>query len=248
MTLAVLGDSIAFGQGATNPRDTIAARLEVMLGSAGIPTQALVLAVPGARSDALAAQVDRALAARAQVVLVIIGANDLTHFVPPGTAASQLGAAVATLRGAGQRVVVAPAPDLSALPGVPVQLRSLIRGASTTLHQAQRRAALAAGGWVVDAGGELDRFAQDPSLLSADRFHPSSAGYTVIARPARQPAPPAIRDVGNRVDARPASRVRPRYPSNACQHREHHVDRRDCSAESRSPGDPQDVQGLRGGQ
>jgi lysophospholipase L1-like esterase len=182
LTLAVLGDSIAFGQGASNPRDTIGARLGVMLVAADIPTEVRVLAVPGSRSDGLATQVDRALEARARVVLIIIGANDLTHFVAPGTAASQLGAAVSTLTGAGQRVVVAPAPDLSALPGVPVQLRSLIRGASVTLHQAQRRAALAAGAWVVDAGGELDRFALDASLLSADRFHPSSAGYAVIAR------------------------------------------------------------------
>ena len=181
LTFAVLGDSIAFGQGASRPGDTPAALLADALAADGIDTDVRMFAVPGARSDGLAAQVDRALAARPGLVLIVIGANDLTHFVPPGSAANRLGAAVTTLRAAAAEVVVAPAPDLSVVPWLPVQARPLVHTASLALQRAQTRAALAAGATVVDLAEGATSFGADPALYSADRFHPSSAGYAVIA-------------------------------------------------------------------
>ena len=182
LTLAVLGDSIAYGQGADRPQDTIGSRLAAGLRAGGTAVDLQVFAVPRARSDALAAQVDRALAVRLHVALIIVGANDLTHFVPTGTAATQLGDAVATLRAAGAEVVVAPAPDLSVVPWVPLQMRAMVKGASDLLRQAQATAALAAGARVADLNGATAAtFAGDPAMFSGDRFHPSSAGYRVIA-------------------------------------------------------------------
>jgi lysophospholipase L1-like esterase len=50
------------------------------------------------------------------------------------------------------------------------------------MRQAQTAAALAAGARVADLGQDSSvDFAADPALFSADRFHPSSAGYAVIA-------------------------------------------------------------------
>lgn len=184
MTLifAVLGDSIAYGQGASGPADTVGARLAADLTESGTPTETRVFAVPGADSQALAEQVRRATACRPAVALIIIGANDLTHFVPPQQAAALLGDAVRALRAAGAEVVVAPAPDLSVVPWVPEQMRSVVRAGSQLLQQAQTRAALAAGARVADIGNSSSAgFAADPTLFSADRFHPSSAGYAVIA-------------------------------------------------------------------
>lgn len=182
LAFAVLGDSIAYGQGAARPDDTIGARLGADLRGAGIATEVRVFAVPGARSHDLAAQVRRAVAWPPGLALIVIGANDLTHFVPPLTAAAQLTDAVRTLQAAGAEVVVAPAPDLSVVPWVPVQMRTAVRAASLTLREAQSRAARAAGAHVADiAVGSAAGFATDPSLFSADRFHPSSAGYAVIS-------------------------------------------------------------------
>src|SRR4051812_48808013 len=127
LALAVLGDSIAFGQGADRREHTIAARLAAALDADGWNTTARVLAVPGARSTGLAAQVRSATAPGPDVAVIIIGANDLTHFVPPEDAARDLRAAVRGLRAAGAEVVVAPAPDLSAVPWVPEQMRELVR-------------------------------------------------------------------------------------------------------------------------
>lgn len=182
LSFAVLGDSIAFGQGAAAPAHTAAARLAADLDEHGIPTETRVFAVPGARSADLAAQVGRARDWPPHLVLIIIGANDLTRMVPPEQAAAQLGDAVRRLRTAGAEVVVAPAPDLSVVPWVPPQMRTLVRAGSVALHDAQTRSALAAGARVADIGmTSAGGFAADPSLFSADRFHPSSAGYAMIA-------------------------------------------------------------------
>jgi lysophospholipase L1-like esterase len=183
LAFAVLGDSIAYGQGATRPSDTVAARLADELTASGIPTEARVFAVPGADSTALAGQVRHATAWKPDLALIIIGANDLTRFAAPQRAAQQLADAVRALRSAGAQVVVAPAPDLSVVPWVPPQMRTAVRAGSRVLQQAQTRAAAAAGARIADiSGSSTEAFATDPTLFSGDRFHPSSAGYAVIAR------------------------------------------------------------------
>lgn len=142
----------------------------------------LVAAVPGARSAGLAPQVDRVLPWRPQVAVVVIGANDLTHLVPPVDAAASLTRAVGRLRETDVEVVVAPAPDLSMVPHVPPAVQGLVRAASEDLRARQVRAVEELGGLVADGDHATSRaFAADRSLFAADRFHPSSAGYAVIA-------------------------------------------------------------------
>jgi lysophospholipase L1-like esterase len=196
LKLAVLGDSIAYGQGAARSSDTVGARLAAALTDAGTPTELRVFAVPGARSDALVAQTRSALNWQPHLALVIIGANDLTRLVPPELAARQLADAVQSLRAAGVQVVVAPAPDLSVVPGVPARMRAVVRAGSAALRAAQKRAALGAGAIVADVeGATASAFAADVALFSADRFHPSSAGYAVIA----EALGPAVRAAAERA-------------------------------------------------
>ena len=141
-----------------------------------------VLAVPGATSRELAAQVRRAVSLGVDLALIVVGANDLTRLVPSAQAASALGSAVTTLRAAGARVVVAPAPDLSGFPAIPVAMRPFVHQACRRLQQQQAAATEAAGGAVAPVSAELARaFAADPAMYSRDRFHPSSAGYARIA-------------------------------------------------------------------
>lgn len=182
MRLALLGDSIAWGQGAARERDRLGPRLVDALSQRGVDVELGTFAVPGARSSGLARQVDTALPWGSDVAVIVIGANDLTHREPVATAARALAEAVRRLRGAGAEVVVAPAPDLSAVPHVPLALRAVVRAAGDALRAQQVAAASAAGAWVADPDQRASRaFGVDPSLFSADRFHPSSAGYAVIA-------------------------------------------------------------------
>jgi len=183
LALAVLGDSIGYGMGASRPEDALGPRLAASLTASGFATRTRIFAVSGARSDALDGQARQAVAWGAGVALIVIGANDLIQFVPPQVAADQLGAAVETLRAGRAQVVVCPAPDLSVVPWVPPQMQAMVRSASALMRAAQVRVATAAGARVVDAVAAMSTtFGDDPSLLfGSDRFHPSSAGYALIA-------------------------------------------------------------------
>jgi lysophospholipase L1-like esterase len=196
LRLAVLGDSIAYGVGAAQPADALGPRLTRDLAAAGLRAQARTFAVPGARSSDLRRQAQAAVLWQPDVALIVIGANDLTHLVPPDQAAGELGEVVRQLRAADIEVVVAPAPDLSVIPHVPPGMRSLVQAGSILLRRAQERETLAAGGRIADMDGSTSAaFAADPALFSRDRFHPSSAGYAMIAK-ALAPAVRAAASMG----------------------------------------------------
>jgi lysophospholipase L1-like esterase len=182
LRLVVLGDSIGYGTGARRVEDTLGHRLTAVLTDDGFDVDLHVLAVPGAVSAQLAAQVRRAERLDADVVVVVIGANDLARFVPPDRAAADLAAAVTALRAGGAEVVVVPAPDMSSVPFVPPAFRPAVRAACAELQRRQTLVAEAAGATVAGVAAEIaGSFATDPALFSADRFHPSSAGYERIA-------------------------------------------------------------------
>jgi len=201
LRFAVLGDSLAAGTGAARAADGLGPRLAAGLRAGGVATALDVVAVPGAVSPGLAAQVERARAGRPGLALVVIGGNDLVHGVPAADSAAHLRRAVGDLREAGAVVVVVPVPDLSVVAHVPAQLRDLVRGASSALRAAQSAAVAAVGGRVLEpSAGLTARFAAEPALFSADRFHPSSEGYAVLAAEFL----PAVREAAGAGRARAA--------------------------------------------
>jgi lysophospholipase L1-like esterase len=182
LRLLVLGDSIGYGTGARRADDSLGRRLSRALTADGFDVDLHVLAVPGAVSADLAAQVHRSEHLAADVVVVVIGANDLARFLPVDEAAAALGSAVSRLRAAGSDVVVVPAPDMSSVPFVPPAFRPVVQAACVQLQRRQAAAAEAAGGSIAGVAAEVGRaFAADPAMFSADRFHPSSEGYARIA-------------------------------------------------------------------
>ena len=178
----VLGDSLAAGVGCTRAEQSIGHLLAGTLRAAGHRVELSVHAVPGARSADLAPQVRAAVAAGADLALIVIGANDLTRLTPPAVGAQLLRDAVAALTVAGARVIVVTAPDMGVLAHVPPAFRDVVSQASRLYATAQADAATAAGATVAHVGPEVfSRFASDERMFSADRFHPSAAGYAVIA-------------------------------------------------------------------
>lgn len=179
--LLVVGDSIAAGLGAERPKDVLGARL-----AKGIamflqrPVQLRTVALVGAESRDLARQLDRLPQDySADVAVIIVGGNDVTHRTPVAVAAGHLEEAVRRLREAGTAVVVGTCPDLGALRPVPQPLRTLGAQASRQLAHAQAAAATRAGARVVSlrrAVGPI--FVANPDdMFSLDRFHPSALGY-----------------------------------------------------------------------
>ncbi|MFD9739854.1 SGNH/GDSL hydrolase family protein [Umezawaea sp. NPDC059074] len=178
----VFGDSLAAGVGCARADETLGHRLTRTLRGAGHSVDLRVLAVSGARSADLANQVRASLSAGVDLALIVIGANDLTSFVPSAVGAGQVHDAVVALRRVGAQVVVATAPDLGVVSHIPPAYRGLVSSISGQYAGAQGDAVRRAGGTVAPVGAQLSsRFATDRALFSADRFHPSPAGYAVIA-------------------------------------------------------------------
>lgn len=180
MRLCLLGDSIAAGVGSTRREDTLGPLLAERLRANGHQVDLSVHAFAGARSADLRAQVRAA--GKVDLAVVVIGANDLTRFIPAHVGAQQLHDAVADLRRAGAGVVVSTAPDLSVVAHVPPALRDVVSAVSRDYAQVQQQAVIRAGGVVAHVERAVTpQFAADPSLFAADRFHPSGAGYRAIA-------------------------------------------------------------------
>jgi lysophospholipase L1-like esterase len=184
--LVVLGDSSAAGMGADAPHETVGAIIASGVAAlTGRPVRVINRAVVGAESADLERQLANALeeVMRPDVVLVMVGANDVTHRVDRAIAVRHLEQAVRRARALGSEVVVGTCPDLGTIRPVQQPLRALMQRWSRDLAAAQTVAVVEAGGRTVSLGDLLGpEFAASPHLMfSRDRFHPSAAGYARAA-------------------------------------------------------------------
>jgi lysophospholipase L1-like esterase len=184
--LLMLGDSIAAGLGAERPKDTLGARLAKGMGKQSHrPVRLTTAARVGSESSVLPEQ----LAAlppsyRADVAVIVVGGNDVTHRVPVSESVRHLEETILHLRTAGTAVVVGTCPDLGALRPVPQPLRALGSRMSRQLAVAQREAAVAAGAHAVSLAHVVGAFfiTNPDEMFSLDRFHPSGLGYKRTAK------------------------------------------------------------------
>lgn len=180
LTLGLLGDSSAAGLGVQETWQTPGVLLATGLADAsGRPVQLVTAARVGARSSHLLEQIEKIRAHHPDVVVVMIGANDVTSRTRPSEAVQHLGQAVRRLRAEGAEVVVCTCPDLGTVEPILQPLRLVARVWSRQLAAAQTIAVVEAGGRTVSLGDVLGpEFAARPKeMFSADRFHPSAAGY-----------------------------------------------------------------------
>jgi lysophospholipase L1-like esterase len=180
--LAILGDSAAAGLGCERADETPGALIAGgMARDLRCRVDLDVVALVGAKSADLEVQVARAMRRPVDVAVIIIGANDVTHRVPVGSAARDLGRAVRRLREAGAVVVVGTCPDLGTVKPVMQPLRTVAAHMSRRLAAAQAVAVFDNDGIAVSLGNLLaPSFLEEPHLWSSDRFHPSAAGYRRI--------------------------------------------------------------------
>lgn len=187
LRFAMLGDSTAAGLGVHRVRQTPAALLASGLAAvAERPVELRNVAVPGAQSDDLDRQVTLVLSDPAwvpDVCVIMIGANDVTHRVPPTHSVRLLSAAVRRLRTTGSEVVVGTCPDLGTIEPVYQPLRWLARRVSRQLAAAQTIGVVEQGGRTVSLGDLLGpEFAANPrELFGPDNYHPSAEGYATAA-------------------------------------------------------------------
>ncbi|MFG2128506.1 SGNH/GDSL hydrolase family protein [Streptomyces sp. NPDC048751] len=187
LRLTMLGDSTAAGQGVHRAGQTPGALVASGLAAvAERPVELRNVALPGAQSDDLERQVAEVLAAPGPVpdiCVIMIGANDVTHRMPPTRSVRCLATAVRRLRTAGAEVVVGTCPDLGTIEPVQQPLRWLARRASRQLAAAQTIGVVEQGGRTVSLGDLLGpEFAANPrELFGPDQYHPSAEGYATAA-------------------------------------------------------------------
>ena len=212
--IVVLGDSSAAGMGTDAAHETVGAI--IASGVAALTGRRVRLtnrAVVGAESSDLERQLANSLedVLRPDVVLIMVGANDVTHRIERSTSVRQLEQTVRRIRALGSEVVVGTCPDLGTIQPIRQPLRSLMKRWSRDLAAAQTVAVVEAGGRTVSLGDLIGpEFAESPhEMFSKDRFHPSAAGY---ARAAAGAAAERVRRPGRlgRGHLRPRPRGAPR--------------------------------------
>jgi lysophospholipase L1-like esterase len=184
ISMVMLGDSMAAGLGVASSEETPAVLIANGLSErAGAPVRLTNVALVGAQSTDLDRQVTLALAERPAIALIMIGANDVTHRIQPSLSCAMLQAAVRRLRDAGCEVVVGTCPDLGTIEPIAQPLRFLARRWSRQLAAAQTIVVVETGGRTVSLGDLCaTAFIDNPrEMFSADRFHPSAAGYAAAA-------------------------------------------------------------------
>lgn len=177
----VMGDSTAAGVGADYQHGIAMETTHQLERSRAV--EMTNLSVSGARiGDVLRDQLPRAETLHADVVLLSVGANDVTHLTPAGSMRNHLREIVKRLRAAnpGAAIVITGSPDMGAPPRIPPLLRGI---ASWKTRQVNRMFVAEAESLSLTFAPIAERtgpfFRSDRSLFAADRFHPNERGYAV---------------------------------------------------------------------
>nr|WP_296765881.1 SGNH/GDSL hydrolase family protein [Rhodococcus sp. (in: high G+C Gram-positive bacteria)] len=184
--LMIFGDSTAAGVGCVVADEVPGVRIARGLAEeTGKRIRLSTKAIAGATSKGLEGQVDAMFVAGPppDAAVILIGANDVTKKFSISSSASRLHDAVERLTAKGTAVVVGTCPDLGVVTAIPQPLRSVVRNWGRRLARAQASATLAAGGHPVALADLLspEFLAAPDTMFSADRFHPSAAGYELAA-------------------------------------------------------------------
>lgn len=199
LRLAVLGDSTTAGVGVDQPEHALPYLLAQRLADAeGAAVHVVSYGWAGARAaDVARIQLPRALEPLrrtetepflpgADVVAVVIGANDATHHTAPGAFRADLRASLEGIRTAAPdaRAVLAGIPAFrGAVPGIE-PLIFLADQYARLLRPISRSEADRAGVAYADLAADVPprvRGRERDEVLSRDRFHPSLIGYTAWA-------------------------------------------------------------------
>jgi len=217
LSYVVIGDSTGVGQGAPY-RQGVAARTARAL-AAEHRVALLNLAVSGATTaEVLRDQAEPAARARPDLVLLAVGANDVTHLTGTGRLRRDLEAIVERLRSrrCDVRIVLTGAPEVGAVPRLAQPLRLVARLRTRQLNGVVTVVAGKPGlgfARIAEETGPL--FTRDRTLFAADGFHPNARGYATwvpvvdraLARVLRAPAPGTPpRTGGGRAACRPPAR------------------------------------------
>ncbi len=183
--LLAVGDSGMAGVGVTDPTDALPSQIATRVAAhIGRPVHVVSHARAGARTHDVLSDPLAPGSGRPDVVVLLIGTNDVIHLTPLGQLADDTTKLLARLHLIGAPVVMCSLPEFGAMRAVPWLPRSAVALRAIAVRRIHRRAVLELAGAVdlVDVRAHVGpEFVHDATLMSADRFHPSAAGYSRIA-------------------------------------------------------------------
>jgi lysophospholipase L1-like esterase len=179
LELRVLGDSTAAGVGTDRARDALPSLLaERVARRTGRAVRVVGHGRSGARTANLVdGQVP--LVREADVVVIVIGSNDVIHATDPWRMRRHTDELLDEAAAAETPVVLGGIPRFYGVGALAEPLRSLVDGYAAVLRDVQRDVAAdhAQVTFVDIAALASPRFLGVPESMSTDAFHPSSVGY-----------------------------------------------------------------------
>ncbi|MEO8432095.1 MAG: SGNH/GDSL hydrolase family protein [Acidobacteriota bacterium] len=177
----ILGDSTAAGVGADYEQGVVRSTARHLAERHRV--EVVNLAVSGARfRDVLEDQLPRAGGRKADLVLLDVGANDVTHLTSSRSVRRDLEEILRSLLTANcdARIVVTGAPDMGSPPRIPFFLRGIAAARARRINVLARRAVAdheLTFAPIAERTGAA--FRRDRTLFAADRFHPNARGYAL---------------------------------------------------------------------
>ncbi len=183
--IVTLGDSLALGQGASEPRGGFVFRAYLAVRARRPGSRIDSYAIGGSTAaDVLRLQAPRLAHVHADVVIVCVGGNDVVRRVDARTFARTYARLVGRVRVLQPRaaIVCCGVPDVGMSPLFTGFERAAVALLSRADDDAVRAAASRYGASFVDLFAATEHPQGDVSrFLSEDRFHPSDAGYRQLA-------------------------------------------------------------------
>ncbi len=186
LSMAVLGDSLAYGLGASSRESGLAHLLHAQLRANRPASTLFTFAVPhSTMGDVLRHQVSQMHGLSVDLVMVIAGANDLRYTRDVLVIARRFRNLLEAIHEAAPQaqVVAGGMPDVTQTIGVPRLLKTPVQRLCERLNHRMRQIAISAGDGFID----MFEFTSAPlcagaEYLCEDGFHPNDFGYAEIAQ------------------------------------------------------------------
>ncbi|HSX27821.1 MAG TPA: SGNH/GDSL hydrolase family protein [Candidatus Saccharimonadales bacterium] len=181
LNYVILGDSTAVGQGTDYAKGIVRGTTAHL--AVDHKVTMVNLAVSGATTQDVLRRQLPTLQQKPDVILIAIGANDVTHLTLKRTVQHSLEQIVTTLlqRNCNAKIVLTGSPAMGSVPRFPQPLRWVAGRRVTMLNDevfrplAQSQQLTFAP--IAEETGPI--FSQDPTLFAVDKFHPNDRGYAV---------------------------------------------------------------------
>jgi lysophospholipase L1-like esterase len=181
LTFIVIGDSTAIGQGASY-KEGVAYKSAVFLAKNRTVTL-INLGISGATSPkVLQNQADAAAALKANIVLICVGANDVTHLSRLKTVENSVSKIIDKIKKKNPqaRVLLTGSPAMGSIARFPSVVKLIARLRTKQVNKTIQGVADKKGVERLKIAEKTGpRFLQEPKLFAEDKFHPNREGYAV---------------------------------------------------------------------